>query len=80
MPTISLHKKHARSISSFNPVGVNDFNSKIQKPLFVTIFYHSYHLSYVKDPSQCPGIWNQKKNVLQTQNDEKPEKYDPVSW
>ncbi len=30
MPTNSLYKKkHARSISSFNPVGVNDFNSKI---------------------------------------------------
>ncbi len=25
MPTISLYKKHARPISSFNPVGVNDF-------------------------------------------------------
>jgi len=31
MPAISLYKKHARPISSFNPVGVNDFNSKIQK-------------------------------------------------
>ncbi len=31
-PTISLYKKHVHmSISSFNPVGVNDFNSKIQK-------------------------------------------------
>ncbi len=53
---------------------------KSKKPLFVKMFYHGYHLSYVKEPSQCPGIWNQKNYVLQTQNDKKTEKNDPVSW
>ncbi len=47
---------------------------KSQKALFVTIFYLGYNLFYAREPSQCPWIWSQKKIVLQTQNDENPEK------
>ncbi len=53
---------------------------KSKKSLFVTSFCLGYNLSFAREPSQCPGIWSQKKNVLQTQNDEKPEKCDLVSY
>ncbi len=45
-------------------LGLMISTQKSKKPLFVTIFYHGYHLSYVKEPSQCPGIWNQKKKIF----------------
>ncbi len=54
MPTISLYKKHARSISSFNPVRVNDFNSKIQKASLCNNFL---------SPLQCKRTLSMPRNL-----------------